>query len=81
MGSKTPRGPQGYSSCRHPCVAKDLEATTEPMQAAYLVRSWLASAMAGVAVSVWCDRTTLRFRALRKGVRSRVLSCCLGVQV
>ena len=49
-------GPQGYSSCRHPCVAKDLEATTEPMQAAYLVRSWLTNAMAGVAVSVWCGQ-------------------------
>ena len=45
----------GWSTCAHPCLTKDMHVTTEAQQAKYLVRSWLASALAGVELVVWYD--------------------------
>ena len=46
----------GYSTCQHPCQTKELHATTETLQARYLLRSWLCNAASGVATSIFCEK-------------------------
>lgn len=46
----------GYSTCKHPCQTKELHATTETLQARYLLRSWLCNAASGVATSLFCEQ-------------------------